>query len=358
MKPIKIEQKLRPFSLMPRVEIPLPCAKLIIRCSPTLIEIFEYKKSRKKLLDIKLLEGVSSESFSVFYDIEKDRVELFSTFGKKLIKLFFYLKGDSLILKLDRGANLDLKVEQKKILVKNKEELTLLKALKCHQKGTLEILSFGNHKKQEIERIFDRCDETEFLPLWFAMGQYLKRDDIQNYPGSLVFLKDIENAMDDKKHHLIIPLFKKLFKCSFTSMMIPHLEDINHYGYNFETLEKSKVEPLQLFSKCYDILRKCLIFSENQNIYLLNHLPQELHCGRYINIREKDLHLSLEWSKKEIKKVFVKSLSQQMVCFHLQKAIKTFRLKKDKRDPGVLIKNGAKVSLNANEKVYLDRFEK
>ncbi|MGH2612381.1 MAG: hypothetical protein ACRDFB_04965, partial [Rhabdochlamydiaceae bacterium] len=97
-----------------------------------------------------------------------------------------------------------------------------------------------------------------------------------------------------------------------------------------------------------------LLFKEQNGFSFLPNLPPQFHAGRLVNLRTAHGDLvSIEWSKKWLKKVIIKPGETREVLLTLQKLFCSFRInKKIKHD----VKNP--LSLMVGKTLFLDRFEK
>lgn len=369
MKLIKISEKFRPFSTQPGISVPYPLLKLVFVIYPTQIKILEWKKKQRTILTIDFNFKSPCEKFAVFSDLIKQEIEiqcyLEDNFAKMKLaydekKQCFFLtllryKGERLSFEVQRPSRTSILNRQ----LTKKKPLVLFKDLNPPKVNKPEILFLGSHKKQEIEKIFQRKDLKEFLPLWFLWGQYCKlRTPLENKDGTLVFLNELNDAIEQKKHDRIAPTLKTMISSSFAPMMVPHLDDFKHWGYHLPKDESSKASPWLLLSELYSLIRKFFIFLNNTDLYLLPHLPPELFCGKLRQIKAKDLMLHLEWTKKTIRRMIITTSKSCTVTLHYAAGVKTFRLKIGEKDKGVRLKNHHEITFKRNKVYFFDNFEK
>lgn len=369
MKPIIISEKFRPFSQQPGISVPYPLLKLVFVIYPTQIKILDWKKKQKTLLTIDFNFKSPCKSFSVFSDLLKQEIEIHchleDNFAKMKLALdekkqCFYLtllryKEERLGFEVKRPSRTSILNRQ----LTKKKPLVLFKDLNFSIVKKPELLFLGSHKKQEIEKIFQRKDLREFLPLWYLWGQFCKvQSKAEKKDGTLVFLNELTETIEQKKHDKIGSILKNMMATSFAPMMVPHLEDFRHWGFHLPKDDTSKASPWLLFSELYTVIRKFFVCYENSNLYLLPHLPPELFCGKLRQVQEGDLMLHLEWTKKTIRRMMITSSKSSTITLHFAAGIKTFRLRIGEQDRGTRFKNHHEITIKRNKVYFFDNFEK
>jgi len=206
----------------------------------------------------------------------------------------------------------------------------------------LEHLSLGKHTKLDWELVLRRMNMEEMVPVLFLLGQLV--------PESTA-LTPILNFLKFSDKTEVAKQLKLFFKTGFHGLMAPRLIDEDFQGI----VEEEKVEgsPLALLREGYITLR-ALFFTEEEGFSLLPNLPPEFHAGRLINLRSSlgDI-ISIEWSKKLLKKVYIKPAKTREIPLTIQKSLCSFRinqkLRHDVKKP---------LSLIEGKTLFLDRFEK
>ncbi len=206
----------------------------------------------------------------------------------------------------------------------------------------LEQLSLGKHTKLDWELILRRENMEEMVPVLFELGQLVPVTTAQT--PILNFLK-----FSDKIE--VAQQLKLFFKTGFHGLMAPRLSDNDFQGIIEEG--RSDGSPLALLREGYLAVR-ALFFTEEDGFSLLPTLPPEFHAGRLLNLRSKEGDIvSLEWSKKLLKKVYIKPAKTREIPLTLQKSLCSFRInqkiKHDVKKPLALIEG---------KTLFLDRFEK
>lgn len=105
---------------------------------------------------------------------------------------------------------------------------------------------------------------------------------------------------------------------------------------------------------------RSLFFREEENtLHLLGSLSKEFHAGCFVGL--KTLYgdiVDLQWSKKQLKKVIIHPGKTRSIRLHLQKAIRSFRLRKHVRQKGERCTREQTLELTSGQKIYLDRFQR
>lgn len=369
MKPIQITEKFRPFSTQPGVSIPFPLLQLVFVIYPSKIKIVDHRAQQKVLMSLKLRFKTSCEKFAAFYDLLKHQIIVQCHLEEGFVQytLAYDDKLKHFSMKLDRYFEEHLSFEVKRpgktTIIRRrmtkKKPLVLFNDLDVEPPKGLEVLFLGCHKKQDIHRIFARKDIKEYLPIWFLWGQYSPKPSSKAHKeGNRVFLSHLEETLQRKEHHKITPYLNKIFSSSFSPMMIPYLEDFQHWGFYLPRLTSSRISPWIILSELYILVRQFFIHSKGQDIYILPHLPPELVSGKLVKLREGNLTLHLEWSKKQIRRMIIFASKNTQVLLHFQNSVKRFRVRNSSRGSGHIHENNTEFEFKKNKRYFFDRFEK
>jgi hypothetical protein len=293
--------KLKPFSHLPGTFCIIPKTHTQVQVFPTLLRFTDLVTG--KTWDEKLDWKGPVEGFTVELDLEKGYLEVF---GKT---------ADGFKRRQIGGR---FKTDQ------------------------LEHLTLGKHTKLDWELVLRRMNMEEMAPILFELGQLAPESKAKT--PILNFLK-----FSDKTE--VAKQLKLFFKTGFHGLMAPRLIDEDFQGI----VEEEKVEgsPLALLREGYNALRS-LFFLEDEGFSFLPMLPPEFHAGRLVNLRSSlgDL-VSMEWSKKLLKKVYIKPAKTREIPLTLQKSLCSFRINQktrhDVKKPLPLIEG---------KTLFLDRFEK
>lgn len=241
-------------------------------------------------------------------------------------------------------------LEQGKIQVRGISQNELFtKEIAGKQPLTKAKLSFGVHKAQQISRIQERAAPEEFLPFWFALGQYYPSKNLDTLDDCL--LSDLQHT--DKLH--LYQAWKNLFLAGFEEWMIPRLKDEGHHGFGKDPVAGN--DAMLLLSAGAALIRQMLVNTPNpETLHILPKLPPELHCGRLLELEIPEIGLlSLEWSKKELKKMVLHPCCTREISLDYPKRIQSFR---------VLTKRGTSrqtkekpLKLEKDEVIFFDQFQ-
>lgn len=198
-----------------------------------------------------------------------------------------------------------------------------------------ERLSFGVHKKQDIDLMKRRRDLREMLPFWFLLGNQLPE-----MPGSGGTLS---LALQDA----LIAGFSGLFR--------PHLEDVHFFGFTLPEIAAG-TSPLSLLSQGAKKIREMFVRSSENTITLL----PKLVSARLIHtpVLKGKAELSFEWSKHQPFRVMI--TAHEAVSFTLRTPleIKEFRVRNSVRERGKVVLREEVFSLQQGQTIYMDRFKK
>lgn len=209
-------------------------------------------------------------------------------------------------------------------------------------------LSFGIHKAQNMEKVVERCDPAEFLPLWFALAQYYPEAKNKDLGHSL--LADVQNVDRIELHQA----WKNLFQAGFTEWMIPRITDEEFHGLGKPPVAGN--DPYQLFSMGASLIQEMFVKWDGACLSILPRLPPELHCGRLTDVQIPGLgEIALEWSKKEIKKIILIPEIAGEITVNTPKRIQGYRVKMGNRSSRQTIEKP--LQLEKNVALFFDQFQ-
>lgn len=196
-----------------------------------------------------------------------------------------------------------------------------------------EKLSFGCHKEQNWNKMLLRNDPAELLPHWHRLAQWV--GDITE-PANVSYpnLFDQYTLCFEEYFVRNDDLWKKMAS-----------DAPSHLGS----------QPLVNGAA---LLRSMLMKFENNKLCVLNHLPESLVCGRYLNGVFPWGTLDLEWSKGLVRRMIIRPDSKQEIQLCFPKSIKTFRVHHNLEKQNFRMKNLDLIVLEPKREYYFDRFEK
>lgn len=326
---INIATPLHPFSHIPGVLTIIPGTELQVQVFPMLLRFYSDGKMVK---EIPLSFEPPEKNFTVENDLERGVVSVWWHSSDGFTR--FHLRNDSsgMVKMEDKNGSVDLYQTDKPV------------------SRTIERLSLGVSKKQDIDRIRKDLNIAEIWPFWFQLGQM-----VPNTSGSCDLLNLWRSeSQPEKIEGRCLPIFK----AGFQGIMSPRSLDEQHQGIKFSV----SGSPLILLSEGSKIIRSHFIRIENEHIYILPLLPPQLHCGRMTNIQIHPSSLSpqpsaldLEWSKKTIRRMVFHSHQAQEHVFHFRHC-KEFRLRKSYKDKGLNVNSGDSISFEQNCDYFFDNF--
>ncbi len=361
---IKIATRFHPFSHLAGASCLLPKSTWKLQAFPTLL-IFTNLHTQASLHVHLHLDG-PVENFTLEQDLERGEVHLFgqSVKGYFRLRILRTEKGIEILFERTPSEGIACSIPElkKQVRMQNKQQL-LLSLDKEHPlpEAPQERLSLGMHKAQDWDLVCRRLEMTEVLPVWMRLAGFIPEiADDPRTDGTLQLLQQCEEILASDKKTEIIPALKRAFLAGFSGILVPRLEDDQFQGIVPTGLKiPTNLSPLLLLKRGKELIRSLFFQEKEGKISLLPHLPPELFAGRFTGIkRENGDQIDLEWSKKLLRRVIFRSAETQTLNLVLQKSIRRFRLRHDERKRGLTIQHGDQITLQAGEKVYLDRFEK
>ncbi len=195
----------------------------------------------------------------------------------------------------------------------------------------LERLSLGSHKKQDWDLVTRRLDLAEILPVWFSLGQWTPPVPYTPAP-SLLEEGD----------------FLAAFRAGFSDLFVPRNTDLQHHGFDLPPIVG---DPLALLTEGAKKIR-ALFIEEGERLSLLPHLPLKFHAGRMTGLQTKWGELSIEWSKKRLRRALLIPSCSGPLHLTLQRDLKSWRCQGKRMDREVPL------VLEEGVPLHLDRFEK
>lgn len=293
---IKIASKLRPFSHLPGIRCIIPFSTCEAQIFPTKIFFHDLATGKREEQSLPVQGPV--KGFTVLYDMEKGRLEVF---GKAQSGYFRHF--------ITADRKVQLPPSQKR-------------------------LSLGFHKKQDWELIQRRAEMGEIFPYWLRLAEIIPEVPFEPIgTGKLLAEGKLELT----------------FQAAFQGMLSPRLNDENYLGLIPEiATDKS---PLGIIHEGARQIERLFFYEEKGIFHFLPKLPKELHAGRFINIPTAagDV-IDMEWSKKELKKVVIRAGKMRTIHLKLQSQLHKFRLNKK------IYPSDQPLELQEGKTYFLDRF--
>lgn len=307
---ISIRVKHRPFSLQPKTSVQLPWSPLAAVCYPTKIVVGEQE----------LLLESSGGAFAVHQDIDRGFIRVQA--GCDSFRLRH--EGDELILYDERRA---------------KEQRFAANA-QSFSKREVPRLSFGIHKKQDVELMRRRNLPEEVLPHLVHLG--LQMDE-----GELPLLSDLKQAIETREG--VYTYLKDVIQFAFEGLFVPKGEDDLHTGQMPSVLP---CKPYLMLASFARIVLDMFFKEEDGCISLLARNIPEFHCGRIIGMPFALGTMDIEWTKKKLRRVVVHPKEKGTFSLKLPCGIRRFRM------GNVYLEADEAISIPNDGQIVLDRFEK
>lgn len=348
---MKIANRYRPFSHLPGTSCLIPGSDYIVAAYPTAC-LFGRDENKMETILWELTGPI--KGFTVMQDLEKARIIVYGHAKEGYFQYQLYWAEEGIKLQVDRvqGA-LKGTLNGVALNLKPKESFYLTKESKLNASHPQERISFGSHKKQDWELVSRRKNPIEYLPFWFALGQYFNSEATVSEEGALKLLKACREEPNKNK---AFEDLCSLFEVGFEKMMVPRLYDSSHLGL-VETGSSKESKPIELLHEGYKLIRGMLLKEKENQLELLPFLPSELHAGRCLGFKVAKASCNFEWSKKLLKKVVFtvhEPKTFQLVC---QKELKTCRIRRSSYTKGEV--HPIEKPLTLEKGIYiLDQFKK
>jgi hypothetical protein len=334
---IAIAQRLHPFSHRPNTCLLLPGSGYSVRIYPSRLEVGESHH-----LDLDIMGPV--EDFTVMQDLEKGIIKVW---GHAANGFFRYLLG------LNQNGSIGFLVE--KGLDRLSHPFEKLSGSELFQDR--ERLSLGKDRGQDWDKVISRMDMAEIIPFWYRLGRITPFKETSKGSGTTHLLTICQEIVSQRDTTKIVPALQNTLKAGFSGILCPRLIDADYQGYQLpEVLEEEN--SLSLLSNASQLIRRLFIQENGQELLILPALPPEFHCGRMTQIDCSFGSMDMEWSKKLLRRVHIRSRQAVELLVRLQPDIQSYRLRQGDKDRGVRVQKDKPLQLLADTHYYLDNFQK
>ncbi len=312
----------------------------------------------KKVTEIDIQITGPIKNFIVICDLEKGNLRISGTALEGYFYYTIFATEESIDLHVKRCSKegMTFRIGAKKHLLRLKETHSIIKEKSSLLIVTKERISFGNYKQQDFDKIKSRQDISEIIPLIMFYERYLPKE-IEASAVSIPLLVELEKLMVSRNRIQLEQAILNVFNVHFDGILTCSFSDKNYLGL-ISSINSKENNTLIILKKFIDLLKKLFFHVEGINISILPLLPVCLHAGRYTGIRSGDVFASIEWSKKQIKKVELSSIALSNFNLHLQKEIKSYRVRKNTKEKGQRVKATESLTIPNKQILYLDQFEK
>jgi hypothetical protein len=347
---IKIAQRLHPYSHTPGTLCVLPGSCWSVEVFPTRLN-FRHLLTGKEIT-VRLPFTGAVEDFTVEMDLHRGFVWVFGHAAEGYFRYRLSQESGGILLFFERAWE-----TESRLLVTSKEE----------GRGAIleELLSLGSHKAQDWDLVCRRKQMEEIFPAWLRLGSCVPPQASAPVVGTLRLIRACQERIEKREVEEIIPAFQRAFAGAFSGILTPRLCDTQFQGLIAEEEIPQGVSPLLLLAEGAKAIRSLFFQQRGEEIALLPSLPPQLHSGRMVSIlTEGGDRIDMEWSKKMLRRVVWHPLSDRLVTLHLQKSIKSYRIRYAKqgskvglKERGRSVKTPHVLELHKGKTLLLDHFE-
>lgn len=325
---VTIRGRFKPFSHTPGARALIPLTDWVITAYPTRLEISDFF-NEPIVIEMQITGPI--QLFTLQQDLEQGVCRIFGEAKEGFFEweLFVDQKINVLTLRLARGKEMTLFIDGKKVKMHRNEALDLIEVPKMPSLSAQERISLGCHKKQDVEKMKQRNDLCEILPLLhFASQRVILPTDqrLQCMPRQ-------ESTFVD------------FVQTGFDAFLVPKRRDDCYLGIPCERLPNS-VTPLYRLKAIQHTFRCLLIREQGGCIELLPNLPKIFPSGRMIGVRVPGGSLDFEWRKGKLRCVVVRSEQDLKLPIIWPKEIRAYRTSKQRgvhpREECLVIDKGTK----------------
>lgn len=321
---IHIAARLKPFSHQLGTICLIPLTSIQVQVFPTLLRFSDLVTS--SFWEEKLEWKGPVEGFTVQLDLDKSRVVVYGKTADGFRRLW--------IEAVAKGIEMTWEKENKRKII----DCPVIK-----KPASIERLSLGKHTQLDWSVVLRKLEMEEAVPALFLLGQQVPTAHAVSPILNLLEFSDKERVVDQ---------LKSFFRVGFHGLLTPRLQDSDFQGI----VDDSAIQgsPLALLNQGYQAVRSLFFREEENGFSFLPFLPPAFHAGRITHLHSSkgDL-ISIEWSKKLLKRVTIKPAVSREIFLLLQKNLHSYRVNhKNKQE----VKTS--LELKAGHTLFLDRFEK
>lgn len=331
---------------------------------PTRIEFFELSQPQPVFVGAVTLDLHQPEYPTVQLDLEKGCIRVWGDSNQGFYRYLItaYSEDAPLALIVEKG---DLSISAEGLNLYKKAANSFLIEIahpwvRREKPPLLEKISMGSHRKQDWNQMIRRGDLAEILPMWYQMAQWIPKQEPAVYEGTASLIPNCCQAIISNDRNGVLIPFENVFRACFEGLLSPTLFDNLHQGFLLTPIaDKSGANPLAL---CVDgalLIRSLFVQRHGESFKILPVLPVSFHCGRALHLRLGNQGvLSMEWSKKQIRRIVFTSDMDGELYLQFPKDIDTFRYRRDEKDRGQWFQNGDAIPIQKDSVILLDRFQK
>lgn len=291
------------------------------------------------------------DPFTVEQDLDAKLVRIYGQSQKGYFRMSVKVeKTGSLMLRFEKtpadGISITYQEEVKRFFSGDAFPMCLME---LNELSSQEKLFLGIGKQKEWERMRDRKDLREILPLWYALGNTFPREKEEN-----TFFPALDEAISKKERQKAYDLLLLTYLAHFSAGLFPRKEDAEKQG--IAPLVDSAKDLLPQGSKS---IRSLFFQDKEDGWHFLPCLPSQFVCGKMTDIQaENGCTIDLEWTKHRLRKMKIVVPRDQELRLHLPTEIKTFRMKRSFKDRGKVLSTPVEVFTVPAGEIWLDLFQR
>jgi hypothetical protein len=332
---ITIAERLHPFSHTPGVRMLIPCTAIEVQVFPAALIFSDLSGPIPKTIE-KLSLNVTGivEKFTALLDLERGEVRVWGEGAAGYFRYALFAHQGSIGIHLEKSS----------VSFTPSSLVTIVEARERESGSNLARLSLGNHKAQDWDLVCRRCEMEEIFPIWHHLGQLVNGQQEADYPP-------LKECMKQNKPEEIVAQFRTLFKLGFRGILSPTLED--HLFQGIALPAPKQGSPLFLLQKGAELIGSLFV----DQLKILPALPPEFHCGRLLNASCAVGKVDVEWTKKAIRQMILRSSSSAEVVFQFPSGIRSFRLRQSNSDRGQKVQVGVLIRVEPAQQYFFDNFQ-
>lgn len=338
---ISIASRNRPFSHAPGASCLLPGSCWTIQAFPTLI-ILRNREHEGALdrIEIPLKLTGPIHEFTLQQDLEKGIVWVWGMAQEGRFRISLQAILGKVELRLHRAPKDGLICGNQTL--HSEETIAWPISNYPFEKVNLERLSFGNHRMQEWEKLWQPLDLFAVIPILFHLGQWTPR---------------VSKSSSSKMFSLMDRGWKPFLMAAFSGILNPRLTDDQFQGIiPFEKIDP-KESPIPLITEAALRIRKVFVLQEGFEISLLSNCDFE--SGRMVNVHLENIGiLDFEWRKRSLRSMCIHAMQDAKIQFKFSKAIESFRIRTSMQGKGDWVCSNDRLNVIAGKEYFLDRFQK
>lgn len=372
---IKIAERLRPFAHLPGTYCLLPLSSLRLQIFPTLIRIhaFDCQVAPVPVGEIVLNLRGPVKNFTVQQDLEKGEVKVWGTCPQGYFCYRIFLSAEGFLsVKFEQTFTLACTPNCAYELKRNETLSSCMGETEIHIKDELifktpstpaktpkpqihERLSLGSHKAQDWEMIKRRMDFGEIFPCWFRLAALIPHSSAE-FTSPLV--DHCREMIQQKQRNEILTAFYPLFAAGFEGILTPRAFDTEYQGFDSVLAPGNTHSPLPLLTQGAQLIRALFLEVNAQALSILPALPTEFHSGRGVQWHCEGIGLvDFEWSKKELRRLFLYATATQTIEIAFQKQLHKMRIRTNSVEKGKIVACDAPVEIQKDQLYIFDNFQ-